>query len=108
MVGMSGGAMSESLVRQTIARSLELIVQLSRGTDGKRRVSSISEITGMEGSVITLQEIFRFEQSGVAEDGQILGEFRATGVRPRVLEGSLVWRRPAGHRARIRSGVDTP
>jgi pilus assembly protein CpaF len=86
MVGMSGVAMSETLVRQTIARSLEIIVQLSRGTDGRRRVSSISEITGTEGPVITMQEIFRFEQTGVDRQGQVLGQFRATGVRPRALE----------------------
>jgi pilus assembly protein CpaF len=86
MVGMSGVNMSESLVRQTIARSLEVIIQLSRGTDGKRRISSISEITGTEGAVIALQEIFRFEQTGTDKDGQILGEYRATGVRPRALE----------------------
>jgi pilus assembly protein CpaF len=86
MVGMSGVNMSESLVRQTIARSLEVIIQLSRGTDGKRRIASISEITGTEGPVIALQEIFRFEQTGTDKDGQILGEYRATGVRPRALE----------------------
>ncbi len=86
MVGMSGVNMSESLVRQTIARSLEVIVQLSRGTDGRRRLASISEITGTEGAVITMQEIFRFEQTGVDKNGQIQGEFRATGVRPRALE----------------------
>jgi len=86
MVGMSGVNMSEALVRQTIARSLEIVVQLSRGTDGKRRVASISEITGTEGSAITMQEIFKFEQTGVDEDGKIQGEFRPTGVRPRALE----------------------
>jgi pilus assembly protein CpaF len=86
MVGMSGVNMSESLVRQTIARSLEVIVQLSRGSDGRRRVSSICEITGTEGNVITMQEIFRFEQTGMAADGRVLGEFRATGVRPRALD----------------------
>jgi pilus assembly protein CpaF len=86
MVGMSGVNMSESLVRQTIARSLEIVVQLSRGTDGRRRLASISEITGTEGAVITMQEIFRFEQTGVDRNGQIQGEFRATGVRPRALE----------------------
>jgi pilus assembly protein CpaF len=86
MVGMSGASMSEALVRQTIARSLEIVLQLSRGNDGKRRLTSISEITGMEGNIITMQEIFRFEQQGLGEDGQILGEYRATGVRPRVLE----------------------
>jgi pilus assembly protein CpaF len=86
MVGMSGVTMPETLVRQTIARSLEIIVQLARGTDGRRRVSSISEITGTEGTVITMQEIFRFEQHGVDKQGAVLGEFRATGVRPRALE----------------------
>jgi pilus assembly protein CpaF len=86
MVGMSGVNMSESLVRQTIARSLEIVVQLTRGTDGRRRLSSISEITGTEGSVITMQEIFRFEQTGVDKDGQVVGTFRATGVRPKALE----------------------
>jgi pilus assembly protein CpaF len=86
MVGMSGVNMSETLVRQTIARSLEIVIQLARGNDGKRRVTSISEITGTEGNVITIQEIFRFEQSGVGPDGASLGEFRATGVRPRALE----------------------
>jgi pilus assembly protein CpaF len=86
MVGMSGVNMSETLVRQTIARSLEIVVQLARGTDGRRRLASISEITGVEGSVITMQEIFRFEQTGVDKDGQVVGGFRATGVRPRALE----------------------
>jgi pilus assembly protein CpaF len=61
-------------------------VQLSRGTDGKRRISTISEITGTEGSVITMQEIFRFEQTGVDSQGRVLGDFRAMGVRPRAME----------------------
>src|SRR4029450_3629767 len=73
MVGMSGVTMAESVVRQTIARSLEVIVQLSRGSDGKRRMTAISEITGTEGNVITMQDIFRFEQQGVGEDGQLRG-----------------------------------
>jgi pilus assembly protein CpaF len=86
MVGMSGVTMTETLVRQTIARALNVIVQLSRGTDGKRRVSSVSEIIGMEGNIITTQEIYRFEQRGVDKDGKVIGEFKATGVRPRALE----------------------
>jgi pilus assembly protein CpaF len=86
MVGMSGVPMSETLTRQTIARALNVIVQLQRGTDGKRRVTSISEISGMEGPVITMQEIFRFEQRGVDRDGRIQGEFRATGVRSRSMD----------------------
>jgi len=86
MVGMGGLQMSEMLVRQTIARAINLVVQLTRGGDGKRRISSISEITGMESAVITLQEIFKFDQRGVDKDGRILGEYRATGVRPRIME----------------------
>jgi pilus assembly protein CpaF len=86
MVGMSGVPMSETLTRQTIARALNVIAQLQRGTDGKRRMTSISEITGMEGPVITMQEIFKFEQKGVDREGRVLGEFRATGVRSRALD----------------------
>jgi pilus assembly protein CpaF len=86
MTGMSGMVMPEQLVRQTIARALNVVVQLTRGTDGKRRISSISEITGVEGSVITMQEIFRFDQTGVDAQGKVLGEFRVSGVRPRSME----------------------
>jgi pilus assembly protein CpaF len=86
MVGMSGVTMSEALVRQTISRSLNIIVQLSRGTDGKRRVLSISELVGIEGTVITMQEIFKFTQRGVEADGRIQGEFGPTGVRPKALD----------------------
>jgi pilus assembly protein CpaF len=86
MAGMSGLTMPDALVRQTIARALNVVVQLSRGTDGKRRISTISEITGTEGSVITMQEIFRFEQTGVDSQGRVLGDFRAMGVRPRAME----------------------
>ena len=86
MVGMSGVTMPEILVRQSIARAINIIVQLSRATDGRRRVASICEITGMEGPVITMHEIFRFEQQGVDEAGQTQGEFRPTGVRPLAME----------------------
>jgi pilus assembly protein CpaF len=86
MVGMSGVTMPETLVRQSIARALNIIVQLSRATDGRRRVASICEITGMEGAVITMHEIYRFEQTGIDEDGQTRGDFRATGVRPLAME----------------------
>jgi pilus assembly protein CpaF len=86
MVGMGGVQMSEALVRQTISRAINVVVQLTRGTDGKRRISSVSEITGMEGTVITQQEIFKFDQRGVDKDGKIQGEYRATGVRPKIME----------------------
>jgi pilus assembly protein CpaF len=86
MVGMGGVNMSEILVRQTISRAINLVVQLTRGTDGKRRITSVSEITGMEGSVITQQDIFKFEQRGTDKEGKILGEYRPTGVRPKIME----------------------
>jgi len=86
MVGMGGIQMSEALIRQTIARSLNVIIQLSRGTDGKRRITSIAEITDIQAGVITMQEIFKFEQHGVDAAGKIVGEFRFTGIRPRALD----------------------
>ena len=86
MVGMGGIQMSEMLIRQTIARSLNVIVQLARGTDGKRRITSISEITDMQSGVITMQEIFKFEQTGVDAAGKVVGDFRFTGIRPRALD----------------------
>jgi pilus assembly protein CpaF len=86
MVGMGGVQMSETLIRQTIARSLNVIIQLTRGTDGKRRISSIAEITDIQAGVITMQEIFKFEQRGVDAAGKVVGEFHFTGIRPRALD----------------------
>jgi pilus assembly protein CpaF len=86
MVGMGGVNMSEILVRQTISRAINLVVQLTRGTDGKRRITTVAEITGMEGTVITQQDIFKFEQKGTDREGKIVGEYRPTGVRPKVME----------------------
>ncbi|MES1172065.1 MAG: CpaF family protein [Bacteroidota bacterium] len=86
MVGMGNVNLSEALTRQTISRAINIIVQLSRGTDGKRRISSVSEVTGMEGSVITVQEIFKFDQRGVDKDGRILGEYKETGIRAKAME----------------------
>ena len=86
MVGMGGVNMSEALIRQTIARSLNVIIQLSRGTDGKRRITSVAEITDIQAGVITMQEIFKFEQQGVDAAGKIVGDFRFTGIRPRALD----------------------
>ncbi|MCC6751852.1 MAG: CpaF family protein [Deltaproteobacteria bacterium] len=86
MVGMAGAVYSESVMSLTLSRALNMVVHLSRGSDGKRRVLSISEITGMEGSVITMQEIFMFRQRGVDANGHVLGESVATGIRPQSLE----------------------
>jgi pilus assembly protein CpaF len=86
MIGMSGLNVTEQVVSQMIARALDLIVQLHRGPDGKRRIVSISEVTGTEGNVIQMQEIFVFRQRGLDGDGRIVGEFASTGLRPRCVE----------------------
>ncbi len=83
MVGMAGTAMTQESIRGQIASAIDIIVQTQRLSDGGRRVVSISELTGMEGQVVQLQEIYHFIRRDVATDGTIIGEFRATGVRPR-------------------------
>ena len=85
MVAMAGIAMSPSSIRGTIVSAVRLVIQLQRLPDGKRRAVSISEITGMEGEVIQMQEIYRFVKESADERG-IHGSFRATGVRPAFLE----------------------
>jgi len=82
-VGMAGMPMSQESIRGQIASALDIIVQTQRLSDGGRRIISIAEITGMEGQVIQMQEIYRFVRTGTAEGGAVVGEFRATGVRPR-------------------------
>ena len=69
-------------MRQQIAAAIQIVIQQSRMSDGTRKVTSISEITGMEGEVITMQEIFCFEKIGVTQDGKVIGRFRATGRPP--------------------------
>ncbi len=86
MVGMSGVPLSDTAMRQMISRALHIVVQLSRGFDGRRRVMGISEITGTEGSTVTMQELFRFEQRAVDQAGRIVGEFLPTGIRAKVTE----------------------
>ncbi|MDK1375441.1 MULTISPECIES: CpaF family protein [unclassified Sinorhizobium] len=86
MVGMAGMPMSQLSIRSQIASAITLIVQVQRLSDGSRRIVSVSEITGMEGEVVQMQEIMRFKKTGTGEDGRIQGEFRATGLRPRFIE----------------------
>src|SRR6478672_5341988 len=69
-----------------IASAIHAVVQVARLADGRRKVVSLSELTGMEGEVITMQEIFRFRQTGVSKDGVVQGRFEATGIRPRFLD----------------------
>ena len=85
MIGMVAANMSVSSVRSQIASGISLILQLQRMTDGKRRVTSVAEITGMEGDVIQMQEIYTFAREGVDDRGAVIGQFRATGVRPKFL-----------------------
>jgi pilus assembly protein CpaF len=85
MIGMAGLPMTVSSIRGQIAGAIQLIVQLQRQSDGKRKVTSIAEITGMEGDIIQMQEIFKFVRTGTAADGSVQGHFVATGVRPRFL-----------------------
>lgn len=83
MVGLAGVNVVQKALRQQIISGLSVIIQVARLSDGRRKIISIQEITGMEGDMITMQEIFCFEQTGVAPDGTVLGHFRATGIRPR-------------------------
>ncbi|MFM0733075.1 CpaF family protein [Paraburkholderia sediminicola] len=83
MVGMAGLTMPIKAIRQQIASAITVVVQASRLTDGRRKLMSIQEVTGMEGDVINMQEIFTFKRTGVDENGMIKGHFCATGVRPK-------------------------
>jgi pilus assembly protein CpaF len=85
LVGMAGLPMTIASIRGQIAAAVRLIVQLQRMPDGKRRVTSVAEITGMEGDIVQMQEIFKYVRTGTAEDGTVEGHFVATGVRPRFL-----------------------
>ncbi|MGB7926043.1 MAG: CpaF family protein [Pyrinomonadaceae bacterium] len=86
MIQMTGMRLSDRAMRQQIASAINLVVQAARLSDGSRRITSISEITGMEGDTITMQEIFQYERTGVDRDGKLTGRFRATGIRPRFSE----------------------
>jgi len=86
MVMMGGMKISEEAIRGQIASAVNYIVQASRLSDGSRRVMSIAEVTGMEGAVIQLQEIFKFERTGTDDNGKVVGKFVATGLRPKFLD----------------------
>jgi pilus assembly protein CpaF len=86
MVGMAGLPMPIKAIRQQIASAITVVVQASRLTDGRRKLMSIQEITGMEGDIINMQEIFTFKRTGIDENGMIKGYFCASGVRPKFCE----------------------
>ena len=83
LVAMANLNLPPKAVRHQIASALDVVIQLSRMSDGSRKVLAISEVVGMEGDVITMQELFEFEMEGIGEEGEVLGRFRPTGVRPR-------------------------
>ena len=85
MIGMAGLPMTIASIRGQIAAAIRVVVQLQRLSDGKRKVTSIAEITGLEGDIIQMQEIFKFVRTGTAPDNSVIGHFQATGVRPRFL-----------------------
>ena len=86
MISMGAMNLPERAMRQQIASAIQIVVQQTRMSDGTRKVTSIAEITGMEGDVITMQEIFCFEKLGVTQEGKVIGRFRATGGRPKACE----------------------
>ena len=86
MIGMSGIDIPARSARAQIASAINVVIQLGRLSDGRRKLLSLAELTGMEGDVVTMQEIFRFRQTGLAGDGQVLGKFEATGIRPKFIE----------------------
>jgi pilus assembly protein CpaF len=86
MVGMANANMGLRSIRQQVASAVNLFVQVARFSDGSRRVTHITEVVGMEQDIITLQDIFLFEKTGIVESGRVLGRFRATGIRPRFCE----------------------
>jgi pilus assembly protein CpaF len=89
MVAMANLNLPERAVRQQIASAINLIVQVTRLSDGTRKVTAITEVTGMEGDLVSTQDIFVFDRTGLRRDGKVCGRFRATGIRPRCTERLL-------------------
>ena len=98
MIAMGSVNLPEKAIRQQISSAIQIVVQQTRLADGSRKVTSISEITGMEGDVITMQEIFMFEKLGMTQDGKVIGRFKATGVRPKVRRAAEGRRHPPADR----------
>ncbi len=90
MVAMASLNIPESATRRQISSAIDVVVQVSRLSDGTRRVISLAEITGMEGEIVTMQDIFVFRKRGVRESGEVLGDFEPTGIRPKFAEQLLV------------------
>jgi pilus assembly protein CpaF len=91
MIGMSGIDISPRSARAQVASAINVVIQVARLVDGHRRVVSLSEITGMESEIITMQEIFRYKMTGRSEDGTVQGHFEATGIRPKLLAEAVAY-----------------
>ena len=86
MIAMANLRISDKAMRQQISSAINLIIQVSRMSDGTRKVMSVSEVVGMEGEIITMQEVFKFVRTGMGVSGEVQGQFRPTGIRPRFSE----------------------
>jgi pilus assembly protein CpaF len=102
MVMMSGFELPQRAIRQQFASALSLIVQAARLTGGRRKIISVTEVQGMEGDVVVMQDVFRFEQDGVDRDGRAYGRIVSTGVRPLFMDRVLA------HRAKIDNAIFQP
>jgi pilus assembly protein CpaF len=102
MIAMAGVDLPPRAARSQVASAIGVIVQANRLTDGTRKITSIQEVTGMEGDTLTMQEIFAFKQTGVGPDGAVLGYFAATGIRPRF------WERLLSHGVVVSEGIFVP
>jgi pilus assembly protein CpaF len=89
MIQMSGINLGESAMRRQISSAIDIVVQLGRLSDGGRKVMNVSEVVGMEGDVITMQDLFLFERKGIGENGKVMGTFRSRGIRPQAAEKLL-------------------
>jgi pilus assembly protein CpaF len=83
MAMMSNLSLPEKAIRKQIASAVSLVLQVARFTDGTRRLTHVSEITGMENDIVTMQDVFIFQREGVTPEGRVLGTFTATGIRPK-------------------------
>jgi pilus assembly protein CpaF len=86
MVLMAGFDLPSRVIREQVSSALNVMVQVARLSDGTRKIVKVSEITGMEGDVVVMQDVFVFDKVGLTEEGQVTGEFRPTGVRPKFLD----------------------
>jgi pilus assembly protein CpaF len=86
MIGMGGLTLPPKAMRQQISSAINVVLQISRLSDGKRKITSVQELTGMEGDIITMHEIFGFNQTGVDANGAVRGQFRASGIRPKFMD----------------------